>query len=293
MPGLHLAPSPAARVTLRCGRHELPLDRPRVMGILNVTPDSFSDGGLHVGIDAALALAAQLVKAGVDIVDVGGESTRPGATPVSSSEELDRVVPVISAIVERFDIIVSVDTSKPVVMRAAAAAGAGMINDVRALGEPGALQAVAATGLPVCLMHMQGTPADMQDEPRYDDVLEEVLGFLEARRGAAVAAGVARDQVLFDPGFGFGKRLDHNLALVAGIPRLARSAPVLAGVSRKRMIAELLGDATLDRTMGSVAAALALIARGVSIVRVHDAKETVQALAVWSGMDRGSLERGG
>lgn len=252
--------------------------RPRVMGILNVTPDSFSDGGRHDSAAAALERARVLVEEGADIVDVGGESTRPGAAPVSLQQELDRVVPVIEEITRELDVTVSVDTSRADVMREAAAAGAAMINDVRALQAEGALQAAAATGLPVCLMHMQGEPSTMQDAPEYDDVVTEVARFLADRRTACLAAGIGAGQVVVDPGFGFGKTLAHNVALLQGLKRLTRIAPVLVGLSRKGMIGALTGDASADRSHGSVAAAILAVQRGAALVRVHDVGPTVRAL---------------
>jgi len=251
------------------------------MGILNVTPDSFSDGGRFDAVPAALTHARALFAAGADIIDIGGESTRPGAVPVGEQQELDRVLPVVEAVVAELDVVVSVDTSKAAVMRAAVALGAGLINDVRALGEPGALQAALDARVPVCLMHMQGRPADMQVAPAYADVVRDVLAFLVERRREVIAAGVAPEHVLFDPGFGFGKRLEHNLALFDALERLGRDAPVVVGVSRKRMIGELIGDDGADRTIGSVTAALVAGSRGAAILRVHDVEQTVQALTVW------------
>lgn len=253
------------------------------MGILNVTPDSFSDGGKHLSLENARAHARRLHREGADIIDIGGESTRPRAEPVSEAEELDRVIPVVEFVAADTDAVVSVDTSKASVMRAAVGAGAGLINDVRSLSEAGALETAAALNVPVCLMHMQGAPATMQDDPRYQDVVTEVTRWLTARRDAALAAGIASGNLLYDPGFGFGKRLEHNLALLTGLDRIAELGPVVAGLSRKRMIAELLGDDAQDRTIGSVTAALMAVGHSASIVRVHDVAETCQALAVWSG----------
>jgi len=269
---------------LRCGERTLDLDRsahpPVVMGILNVTPDSFSDGGRFDAIPEALAHARAMVSAGARIIDVGGESTRPGAPAVGEEQELERVLPVIEALAAELDVVLSVDTCKPAVMRAAVASGAGLINDVRALREPGAMHAAADLAVPVCLMHMRGRPADMQSAPAYTDVVREVLGFLDEQREAAVRAGVAADRLLFDPGFGFGKRPEHNLALFDALERFCARAPVLVGVSRKRMIGDLLGDDQADRTIGSVSAALVAATRGAAILRVHDVAQTVQALAV-------------
>jgi dihydropteroate synthase len=268
--------------TLRCGPHALDLTRPRVMGILNVTPDSFSDGGLFASVDTALRRARAMAAEGADLIDVGGESTRPASVPVSLQEELDRVIPVIEALARELAVPLSVDTSKPEVMHAAVAAGAGLINDVAALRRPGALAAAASLGVPVCLMHMQGEPGTMQRDPTYDDVVSEVAAFLAARVAACEAAGIERGRLLVDPGFGFGKTLAHNLALLRGLPRLAAlGLPVLAGLSRKSMIGALLGDVPVEeRLHGSVAAAVLAVERGAAIVRVHDVGPTVQALRI-------------
>ena len=267
---------------LHCGDRSLALDMPRVMGILNVTPDSFSDGGRFVGREAARAHAREMVAAGAAIIDVGGESTRPGAAAVSVDEEIARVVPVIEAIAGEIDVPISVDTSKPEVMRAAVAAGAGLINDVRALREPGALAAAADLGVPVCLMHMQGEPRTMQADPQYGDVVSEVLAFLQERAAACQAAGIPPEAILFDPGFGFGKTLEHNLQLLAHLEVLVESGyPVLAGLSRKSMLGRLLGDAPVDRRLhASVAAAVIAAMRGARILRVHDVRETAEALTI-------------
>jgi dihydropteroate synthase len=268
--------------TLRCGHHTLDLTRARVMGILNVTPDSFSDGGDFATREAALRHARQMVADGADLIDLGGESTRPGAPPVSVAEELDRVIPVIEALAGELAVPVSVDTSKPEVMRAAVAAGAGLINDVAALRRPGALAVAAALRVPVCLMHMQGEPGTMQQDPTYGDVVAEVTAFLAGRLAACEAAGIPRERLLVDPGFGFGKTLAHNLALLRGLPRLASlGVPVLAGLSRKSMIGALLGGVPVgERLHGSVAAAVLAVERGAAIVRVHDVGPTVQALRI-------------
>jgi dihydropteroate synthase len=274
-------------VTLRCGRHALDLSRPRVMGVLNVTPDSFSDGGRFLDPGLALEHARAMLADGADLIDVGGESTRPGAPPVDEATELARVLPVVEALA-RDGAIVSVDTTKPAVMREALDAGASMINDVRALGQPGALEAVAATDAAVCLMHMRGEPATMQAAPRYDDVTAEVAAFLRARAVACLAAGIARDRIAVDPGFGFGKTLAHNLDLAARLGEVvALGWPVLVGVSRKSMLGALTGRASGDRVAAGLAAMLALVARGATIVRTHDVRETVDALAVWRAMDAG------
>jgi dihydropteroate synthase len=251
------------------------------MGVLNVTPDSFSDGGRYSGLDEAVAHGLRLAEEGAAILDVGGESTRPGARPVSVADELARVVPVIEALRKASPAIVSVDTSKPEVMRAAARAGAGIINDVRALRAPGALAAAAATGCAVCLMHMQGEPATMQLAPHYHDVTAEVRAFLAERVAAARAAGIAGDQLLIDPGFGFGKNMAHNLTLLRQLRVLTDGeVPVLVGLSRKSMIGTLTGRDTAGRVHGSVALAVLAVTQGARIVRAHDVAATVEALAV-------------
>ena len=266
---------------LHCGRHRIDLDRPVVMGVLNVTPDSFSDGGSYASVAAALAHGRRLAEEGAAIVDVGGESTRPGAAPVSEDEELARVIPVIEALAPALAVPVSVDTRKPGVMRRALAAGASMVNDVAALAVPGAMEAVAASGAAACLVHMQGEPETMQADPRYADVVTEVRAFLRARVAACVAAGIPRECLVIDPGFGFGKTLEHNLALLAGLPSLAADGlPILAGLSRKRMIAALTGRNGGDRQAGSLAAAVLAVLRGARIIRAHDVRATVDALAV-------------
>jgi len=265
---------------LVAGRHALDLTRPRVMGILNVTPDSFSDGGRFLDRTRAIAHARAMLADGADLVDVGGESTRPGAVAVGEAEEIDRVIPVIEALVGD-GAIVSVDTMKPAVMRAAIAAGASMVNDVRALREPGALEAVAQGGAAVCLMHMRGTPASMQEAPEYVDVVADVRGFLMSRAGACEAAGIARERIAIDPGFGFGKTKAHNLALLARLGDIAALGyPVLAGLSRKSTLGAITGRPEEGRVAASVAAALIAVERGASILRVHDVQETVDALKV-------------
>jgi dihydropteroate synthase len=275
--------------TLDCNGKTLSLDRPRVMGVLNVTPDSFSDGGLHLDPAIAVARATALAAEGAALVDVGGESTRPGAAPVGADEEIGRVVPVISALAGALSVPISVDTSKPAVMRAACAAGAGMINDVRALREPGALDAAAECGVPVCLMHMQGEPRTMQLAPHYDDVVAEVCEFLAERIDACVAAGIPRTRLLVDPGFGFGKTLEHNLALFASLERLvALGVPVVVGLSRKSMIGTLTGRPVGERAAGSIAAATLAAWKGAHIIRAHDVAGTVDALAI-----AGALRAGG
>jgi dihydropteroate synthase len=271
--------------TLDCNGRELRLDRARVMGIVNVTPDSFSDGGAHASVEAAVAHALRLAEEGADILDVGGESTRPGAAPVAAAEQLARVVPVIAALAKATALPISVDTSDPEVMRAAVAAGAGMINDVRALRAEGALDAAAALGVPVCLMHMQGEPATMQDAPDYEDVVAEVHSFLAQRLFACEMSGIPKKRLLVDPGFGFGKTLAHNLRLLRQLGRFAElGVPVLAGLSRKGMIGALTGRAADARVHGSVAAALLAVQGGARIVRVHDVAPTVDALAVWQAV---------
>lgn len=264
------------------------IKRPRVMGVVNVTPDSFSDGGRWARPGAALDHALRLVTAGADILDIGGESTRPGATPVSEAEELDRVIPLITAIRAQSAVTISIDTMKPAVAGAAVAAGAAIWNDVTALRQaPDSPETAAALGCEVVLMHMQGEPGTMQAEPRYHDVVAEVTAFLAARAKAAMAAGVARDRIWLDPGIGFGKHpLDHNLPLLAGLERIVGLGfPVLLGASRKRFIGMLDGGAAEDvRLGGSIAAALRGAEAGVAAVRVHDVAETAQALKVWAAM---------
>jgi len=253
-----------------------------IMGIVNVTPDSFSDGGRFLDPDAALDQASELIAAGASVIDVGGESTRPGAAPVGEQEELDRVVPVIEAIASRFDVTVSIDTRKPAVMRAAIDAGAHWINDVEALRAPGALQIAAKLDVPVCLMHMQGTPGTMQQAPHYDDVVTDVETFLSERVRACDDAGISRSHIILDPGFGFGKTLAHNTALFRALPRLASLGfPLLVGVSRKRMLGELLdAEAAADRVLGGAVAAVLAVQYGARIIRTHDVKETVQAMQI-------------
>lgn len=267
---------------LDCGGRALDLSAPVVMGILNVTPDSFSDGGRYQARDAARRHAVEMVAEGAVIIDVGAESTRPGAALVSEQQELDRLLPVVEAIRSETDAIISVDTSTPRVMTEAAAYGAGLINDIRALQRPGALAAAAATGLPVCLMHMQGEPGSMQQAPQYDDVVAEVQSFLQARAVACRAAGIPDARLLIDPGFGFGKSLDHNVALFRALDRFAALPwPLLVGVSRKSMLGALLDGAPVDqRLFAGVAAAVLAVERGASIIRSHDVKATVDALRV-------------
>lgn len=267
---------------LQCGKHRLDLSRPHVMGILNFTPDSFSDGGRYNNIDAVLQRAEDMLLAGASILDVGGESTRPGAQQVSPRQELERVAPVVEALVQRFDCIVSLDTSTPQVMTECTALGAGLINDVRSLQRTGALQAASQTGLPVCLMHMRGEPQTMQQEPHYQDVATEVVQFLQERIDACVAAGIAREQLLVDPGFGFAKNLEHNLELFSRLRELhVFDLPLLVGVSRKTMIGKVLDKPVDGRLYGSLALALMALERGTHIVRVHDVAATMDVVKIF------------
>lgn len=260
---------------------QLQFDVPAVMGILNVTPDSFSDGGRFAGRDSALRQAEAMSRDGAAIIDVGGESTRPGATDVSEQEELDRVLPVIEAVVDAVDVPVSIDTSKPAVMRAAVGAGAAMINDIRALREDGALVAAVELQRPVCLMHMQGQPRTMQREPGYGDVVADVAQFLAERVRACAAAGLAEDKIIVDPGFGFGKTPRHNIELLANLRQLRSvGRPILVGLSRKSTLGELTGRDVGDRLPASIAAAVFAVVEGARIVRVHDVRETVDAMRV-------------
>ncbi|WP_297830535.1 dihydropteroate synthase [Thermomonas sp.] len=271
---------------LDCNGRSLRLDVPQVMGIVNVTPDSFADGGAHFDADAAIAHGLRLVEEGADLLDVGGESTRPGADEVPVEEELRRVIPVIAALEAQTSVPISIDTSKPEVMRAAVAAGAGMINDVYALRREGALDAAAELRVPVVLMHMLGEPRTMQDDPRYDDVVGEVHRFLAERIFAAEMAGIDRKRIVVDPGFGFGKTTAHNLQLLAQLRRFTElGVPVLAGLSRKRSIGELIGrDDPRQRAAGSLAAHLVAAQNGATIVRTHDVAITVDALKVWNAV---------
>jgi dihydropteroate synthase len=259
---------------------------PQVMGILNVTADSFSDGGelLHDGrpdLERILARASQMVDAGAAILDVGGESTRPGAIAVPETEEADRVLPVIEALASRFDVVLSVDTSSPLIMRESARLGAGLINDVRALARPGALEAAAGSGLPVCLMHMQGQPADMQDNPGYHHVVEDISAFFAARIAACRQAGLETHRIILDPGFGFGKTLDNNLDLLANLESFARfKLPLLVGMSRKRMLGSITGKSEKERMAAGLAAAVVAVMKGAWIVRTHDVAPTQDALQI-------------
>jgi dihydropteroate synthase len=274
---------------LDCNGRALVLDRPRVVGIVNVTPDSFSDGGRHGTLEAAYAHAMKLAEEGADMLDIGGESTRPGADEVSVEEEIRRVVPLIERLAAGTTLPLSIDTSKPEVMRAAVGAGAGMINDVYALRREGALDTAAELRVPVCLMHMQGEPRTMQDAPDYDDVVGDVHRFLTDRLFSCELAGIERRKVLVDPGFGFGKNLEHNLALLRAMSRFAElGAGAYAGVSRKGMIGAMTGrQEPSARVHGSVAAALIAVQRGAVMVRVHDVAPTVDALAVWAAVKAG------
>ena len=268
-------------MVLDCAGKKLNLNPPVVMGVLNVTPDSFSDGGRYLEFDAALRRAEIMVEEGAGIIDIGGESTRPGAPPVSVQQELDRVLPVVERLARELPIPISVDTSKPEVMREAARVGAGLINDVRALQMPGAVDAAVASGLPVCLMHLRGEPATMQQEPRYGEVVSEIHTFLAERVRLCEAAGIPRERILVDPGFGFGKTLDHNLLLLRHLDRFTDlAAGVLVGISRKSMIGLLLNAPVDQRLSGSLAAAVIALWQGARIIRTHDVGETVQALCV-------------
>ena len=273
---------------LQCGTKQLDLSRPSVMGIVNVTPDSFSDGGdlyanAQLDLSKTLGVIEKMLNDGADIIDIGGESTRPGASSVSAQQELDRVLPVLESVIERFDTLVSVDTSTAAVMTEAAKKGASLINDVRALTREGALASAAMTQLPVCLMHMQNQPQTMQHEPTYTDVVAEVLAFLTERKNSCMTAGIDSKKIILDPGFGFGKTLAHNLTLFSAIDQFVGTGhPVLVGVSRKAMIGQMLGlEHTEQRLMGSVALALLAAQRGAAILRVHDVLETKQAIDVW------------
>jgi len=265
----------------KAGHHTITLDCPRVMGVINVTPDSFSDGGRFPAPQAAIDMAARMVDEGAAIVDVGGESTRPGADTVPVQEELDRVLPVIEGILAHCDTVISIDTSKPEVITAATGAGAHMINDIFALRQDGAMAAAAESSAAVCLMHMQGTPATMQENPRYDDLIGEITKFFEMRMEACDAAGISADRLLIDPGFGFGKNDQHNLALLAGLDQFTDlGPPMLVGLSRKRTLGNLTGRSAGDRVAAGVAAAVFAVVKGAGIVRTHDVAATVDALKV-------------
>jgi dihydropteroate synthase len=283
-------PSPLTpHAVLKLGGFSLALERPLIMGVVNVTPDSFYDGGRFLGTQQAVEHARILIEEGADILDIGGESSRPGAKPVDLDEELRRVMPVLEKL-GGLPVPVSVDTCKPEVMRRAIAAGAAMVNDINALREPGALEAVAESQAAVCLMHMQGEPRTMQQEPHYGDVVSEVVEFLAQRVEAAQQAGIARERIVIDPGFGFGKNTEHNLELLRGLPRIAGlGQPVLVGLSRKSLFGKITGKPVADRVSASVAAALLAVERGAALVRVHDVAATRDALLVLNAIERRSL----
>jgi dihydropteroate synthase len=275
-----------------CGNFKFDLSRPLVMGIVNVTPDSFSDGGLHLQRDAALAHAHQLIAEGADLLDIGGESTRPGAKPVGIQEELDRVLPVIEGL-RGAPVPVSIDTFKPEVMQAAIAAGAQMVNDINALQDAAAMNAVASANVAVCLMHKQGDPLTMQQQPNYQDVVTEVSAFLRERIAASEAAGIRRDRIAIDPGFGFGKTLAHNLTLLCELNKLTElDVPIMAGLSRKSMLGAVTGRDVGERLPASIAAALIAVQRGANVVRVHDVGATIDALKVWNAVNGAELMNG-
>ena len=285
--GIVMAPHPSLltpHAVLKLGRFSLALDRPLIMGVVNVTPDSFSDGGRFFGLHQAVEHARLLVEEGADILDIGGESSRPGAEPVGIDEELRRVMPVLQQLAQ-MPVPVSVDTCKPEVMRRAIAEGAAMVNDIHALRESGALAAVVQSQAAVCLMHMQGRPRTMQQDPHYQDVLSEVTAFLTERVEAALHAGIERERIIIDPGFGFGKNTGHNLELLRGLPRIAGlGQPVLVGLSRKSLFGKITGKPVADRVSASVAAALIAVERGAAMVRVHDVAATRDALMVWQAV---------
>lgn len=271
---------------LPCGNRVLDLTRTHIMGILNVTPDSFFDGGQFARRDSALRHAASMVAAGATLIDIGGESTRPGARPVSALEELERVGPIVEAISRELDVVISVDTSTPAVIRETARLGAGLINDVRSLRREGALDAAMATGLPVCLMHMRGEPTDMQDAPHYDDLVGGVSAFLRERMAECVAAGIDQDKIILDPGFGFAKTLDHNLSLFKHMQALhALGRPLLVGVSRKSMIGKVLDRTVDERLYGGLALAAMATIQGARILRVHDVAETADVVRMIAAVE--------
>ncbi|CAM4053067.1 dihydropteroate synthase [Kerstersia similis] len=277
--------------TLLCGRFELVLKRPLVMGIVNTTPDSFSDGGLHDAPEQAIAHAWQLLEAGADILDIGGESTRPGAQPVAAAEELERVLPVVRAL-QGAGVPLSVDTCKPEVMRRVLDAGADMINDIAGFSTPEAVAAVAQSDCGLCVMHMQGEPRTMQQAPVYQDVVHDIAAMLAQRVAALEAAGVARERICLDPGFGFGKTADQNYELLHRLPELLTAGmPLLVGLSRKTMIGAATGRPVTERMAGSIAGALACVARGAKIIRVHDVAATRDALNVWLAAEQGSISK--
>lgn len=277
--------------SLRCGKHQLDLTHAHVMGILNVTPDSFSDGGRYTSLELALLRAHEMVSAGASIIDIGGESTRPGAATVGAQQELDRVAPLVERIAAECDVIISVDTSTPAVIRESARLGAGLINDVRSLQRDGALDAAAATHLPVCLMHMRGEPQTMQDEPYYNDVAVEVAGFLQERIDACVTAGIAVERIVLDPGFGFAKNTQHNYELFKRLPELlSLQRPLLVGVSRKSMIGNILQQPVDQRLYGGLALAVMALERGAKILRVHDVVATMDALKIFNAVQDAAKE---
>ncbi|WP_225307520.1 dihydropteroate synthase [Nitrincola iocasae] len=283
--------------TLRCGQRTLDISRPVVMGVLNVTPDSFSDGGKYyrqsqLSIDVVLRQAESMLLSGAGVLDVGGESTRPGAAPVTVAEEMDRVLPVIEQLNQQFDVVISLDSSQPQVIEAASKLGLGLINDVRSLSLPGALEVAAKAELPVCLMHMQGeSPATMQLKPEYDNVVKDVLGFLQQQVTRCLDAGIAADQILLDPGFGFGKSLRHNLTLLNRLDQIVDLGfPVLSGTSRKTMLGQITGRDVGQRLAGSLATALLAAQKGAALIRVHDVAETVDALNVLEAVCQESWE---
>lgn len=277
---------------LRCGsKHTLDLSRPHVMGILNMTPDSFSDGGRYNTLDGALRRAEQMQAQGASIIDIGGESTRPGAAPVSAQQELDRVAPLVERINRECDLIISVDTSTPAVIRETARLGAGLINDVRSLQRDGALDAAAATNLPVCLMHMRGEPQTMQVDPHYDDIAAEVIAFLQERMTACAQVGIAAERIVLDPGFGFAKNTQHNYELFQRLPQLLElQRPLLVGVSRKSMVGNVLKQPVDQRLYGSLALAVMALERGAKILRVHDVAETMDVLKIFNAVQTAAKE---
>jgi dihydropteroate synthase len=276
---------------LDCPGRSLDLSRPIIMGVINTTPDSFSDGstlyrGAQLDLEQAMARAREMVAAGAKILDIGGESTRPGAEPVSQDQEMERVLPLVERIAAQLDVVISVDTSSPALMREAAGAGAGFLNDVRALSREGALEAAADSGLPVCLMHMQGDPDTMQVAPHYDDVVIEVGEYLMGRVAACERQGIDRQRLLLDPGFGFGKSVTHNMQLLHGLPRLlALGFPLLVGLSRKSIIGKLLGREVQQRLPASLALAVLAAQRGATIIRAHDVEATADAVAMWLALE--------
>lgn len=281
----------SAGPVLECAGRRLDLSRPVVMGIINVTPDSFSDGatlyrGSNLDIERAMTRAREMVASGAAILDIGGESTRPGASPVSVNEEMDRVLPLVARIAAELETVISVDTSTPVLMREAANAGAGLLNDVRALTREGALEAAAAANVPICLMHMQGEPGNMQVAPYYDDVVEDVCEYLQSRIASCERQGIARNRLLLDPGFGFGKSVTHNLKLLRELPRLAAiGLPLVVSLSRKSLIGKLLGREVGQRLPASLALAVLAAQRGAAVIRTHDVAATVDAVSMLMALE--------